>query len=190
MLTVIQNTLRSWSLAGVIYQGPNTSGDEGQAISPADLIFSFVDTRIQAIGIAQSYCWESPKPLEFGTASQNWEDIGWKVQVAFTALATKIRPKDHIDILRPLLRSDTRPCSRTEIKLTTRYFGTGTRGFAASEDASVAVCVLPGTELSFAEKITCHTDWSVRLASEGSKSQDSDFSAGQQGKGSSASRRP
>jgi len=33
-------------------------------------------------------------------------------------------------------------------KLTTRNFGTGTRGFAASEDASVAVCVLPGTELS------------------------------------------
>jgi hypothetical protein len=27
-------------------------------------------------------------------------------------------------------------------KLTTRDFGTGTRGFAASEDARVAVCVL------------------------------------------------
>ena len=40
-------------------------------------------------------------------------------------------------------------------KLTTRDFGTGTRGFAASEDASVAVCVLPGTELSFAGEVTC-----------------------------------
>ena len=40
-------------------------------------------------------------------------------------------------------------------KLTTRDFGTGTRGFAASEDASVAVCVLPGTELSFADEVTC-----------------------------------
>ena len=38
-------------------------------------------------------------------------------------------------------------------KLTTRDFGTGTRGFAASEDAGVAVCVLPGTELSFAGEI-------------------------------------
>lgn len=38
-------------------------------------------------------------------------------------------------------------------KLTTRDFGTGTRGFAASEDASVAVCVLPGTELSFASDV-------------------------------------
>jgi hypothetical protein len=35
-------------------------------------------------------------------------------------------------------------------KLTTRDFGTGTRGFAASEDANVAVWVQPGTELSFA----------------------------------------
>src|SRR5215831_8959828 len=40
-------------------------------------------------------------------------------------------------------------------KLTTRYFGTGTRGFAASEDANVVVCVRPGTELSFAREVTC-----------------------------------
>jgi hypothetical protein len=40
-------------------------------------------------------------------------------------------------------------------KLTTRDFGMGTRGFSASEDASVAVCVLPGTELSFAGEVTC-----------------------------------
>jgi hypothetical protein len=40
-------------------------------------------------------------------------------------------------------------------KLTTRHFGTGTRGFAAPEDSSVAVCVLPGTELSFAGEVTC-----------------------------------
>jgi hypothetical protein len=38
-------------------------------------------------------------------------------------------------------------------KLTTRDFGTGTRGFAASEDARIAVCVLPGTELAFAHKV-------------------------------------
>jgi len=72
-------------------------------VAPGDLIFSFMDTRIQAIGIAQSYCWESPKPLEFGSAGENWENIGWKVKVAFTSLDQKIRPKDHIDVLRPLL---------------------------------------------------------------------------------------
>jgi hypothetical protein len=40
-------------------------------------------------------------------------------------------------------------------KLTTRNFGTGTRGFAASEDVNVAVCVRPGTELSFADEVCC-----------------------------------
>jgi hypothetical protein len=38
-------------------------------------------------------------------------------------------------------------------RLTTRDFGTGTRGFAASENPSVAVCVLPGTELAFAHDV-------------------------------------
>jgi hypothetical protein len=72
-------------------------------VAPGDLILSFVDTRIVAIGIAQSYCWESPKPTEFGTAGQNWENVGWRVRVAFTQLLHQVRPKDHIDLLRPLL---------------------------------------------------------------------------------------
>src|SRR6266478_4167877 len=72
-------------------------------VAPGDLILSFMDTRILAVGIAQSYAWESPKPLEFGSAGENWEGIGWRVKVQFTELAKKIRPKDHIEILRPLL---------------------------------------------------------------------------------------
>jgi hypothetical protein len=40
-------------------------------------------------------------------------------------------------------------------RLTTRNFNTGTRGFAAPEDAKTAVCVLPGTELAFARAICC-----------------------------------
>ena len=43
--------------------------------------------------------------------------------------------------------------SKVGDKLATRDFGTGTRGFAASEDATMAVCVLPGTELAFAHEI-------------------------------------
>src|SRR3954463_13258210 len=40
-------------------------------------------------------------------------------------------------------------------KLATRNFGTGTRGFAAPEDATTAVCVLPGTELAFSKEVAC-----------------------------------
>jgi putative restriction endonuclease len=72
-------------------------------VAPGDLILSFMDTRILAVGVAQSYCWESPKPLEFGSSGENWENIGWRAKVHFTELTNKVRPKDHIDILRPLL---------------------------------------------------------------------------------------
>ena len=41
-------------------------------------------------------------------------------------------------------------------KLTTRNFGTGTRGFAAS------VCVLPGTELSFAGEVASMSQFGWR----------------------------
>jgi hypothetical protein len=44
-------------------------------------------------------------------------------------------------------------------KLTTRDFGTQTRGFSVSEDMSVAVCVLPGTELSFADEVRLVRRW-------------------------------
>jgi hypothetical protein len=43
--------------------------------------------------------------------------------------------------------------AKIDDKLTTRDFGTGTRGFAASENPSVAVCVPPGTELAFAHEV-------------------------------------
>jgi len=40
-------------------------------------------------------------------------------------------------------------------KLTTRNFGLGTHGFAAPEDPTVAVCVLPGTEIAFSQEPAC-----------------------------------
>ena len=56
----------------------------------------FVDTLIAYVGVAQSFCWESPKPTEFGTAGQYWENIGWKVRVQFTPVVQRVRPKDHM----------------------------------------------------------------------------------------------
>jgi hypothetical protein len=50
----------------------------------------------------------------------------------------------------------TRPAKVGE-KLVTYNFGTGTRGFVAPEDCSVAVCVLPGTELAFETPVKYQT---------------------------------
>jgi hypothetical protein len=52
----------------------------------------------------------------------------------------------------------TRPAQVGD-KLTTRLFSWSTGGFAASEDKSVAVCLSPGTELSFAEEIRKVRSW-------------------------------
>jgi len=55
----------------------------------------------------------------------------------------------------------TRP-AKVDDKLTTRLFSWSTRGFASSEDKSVAVCLLPGTELSFAEEVRKVRSWPWR----------------------------
>jgi hypothetical protein len=78
-------------------------------VSPGDVVFSFSNTVIAATGVAQSYCRESPKPTEFGTTGQYWEDVGWKIRVQFTRLNHRTRPKDHMDLIRPLLPSRYSP---------------------------------------------------------------------------------
>jgi len=78
-------------------------------VTPGDLVFSFVDTRIVALGTVSSYCYESPKPAEFGGVGLNWEAIGWRARVNFVSLHEKIRPKDHIELLRGLLPSRYSP---------------------------------------------------------------------------------
>lgn len=99
-------------------------------VSPGDLIFSFVDTRIIAIGVANSYCWECPKPSEFGSVGQNWEDIGWRVNVSFVHLVSKIRPKDHISLLRTLLPDHYSPLQKNGNGIQSIYLTELSAGFS------------------------------------------------------------
>ena len=43
--------------------------------------------------------------------------------------------------------------------LTTRMFNAGTTGFCAPEDEGMAVCLLPGTELSFDDQVRRANNW-------------------------------
>ena len=52
----------------------------------------------------------------------------------------------------------TRP-AKVGDKLFTRRFSSGTGGFSAPEDINVAVCLLPGTELSFAYEVRRSRLW-------------------------------
>jgi hypothetical protein len=72
-------------------------------VAPGDLVFSFCDTRIRAVGIARSHAYEAPKPAEFGQAGRNWDDIGWRTDVTFSEIPLDFRPSAWIERLRPLL---------------------------------------------------------------------------------------
>ena len=67
--------------------------------------------------------------------------------------------------------------------LRTTNFNTGTRGFAAPQDSTTAVCILPGTELAFSEEVKyaprplCLL---IIVEDKNGKLQDGDLSAGQQ----------
>ena len=101
-------------------------------VSPGDVILSFCDTRIAALGIAQSYCYESPKPDEFGTTGLSWSAIGWKVDVRFQELSNRIRPKDHIQELRPFLPEKYSPLQKDGNGLQSVYLAEVSPELAAS----------------------------------------------------------
>ena len=52
----------------------------------------------------------------------------------------------------------SRPAQVRETLITTTFPRTSTRGFA-SESAPVAVCMLPGTELAFADNVKYQSHW-------------------------------
>jgi hypothetical protein len=51
----------------------------------------------------------------------------------------------------------SRPAKVGDKLVSTGFPHTITRGFASVEDPNVAVCLLPGTELAFEEKVRCET---------------------------------
>ena len=68
-------------------------------VAPGDLIFSFMDTRILAVGIAQSYCWESPKAAGIRELRPELGKYRLESESTLHGATNKVRPKDHIEIL-------------------------------------------------------------------------------------------
>lgn len=89
--------------------GQNPFYDFMREVAPGDVIFSFADTLIKALGIAQSHAYEAPKPKEFGQTGAYWDQIGWRVDVGFVELRLPIRPSERMDVLAPLLPSRYSP---------------------------------------------------------------------------------
>ncbi|MDB4017595.1 HNH endonuclease [Amylibacter sp.] len=68
-----------------------------------DIVFSFSNTLIKTVGVVSASARSSEKPKEFGKAGDAWDTDGWLVQVDYEEINNPLKPKNHMDILGPLL---------------------------------------------------------------------------------------
>ncbi len=89
-------------------------------VKSGDVVFSFADTRIKAIGRILASAETAPKP-NFGTAGGYWLNEGWHVPVEFTELQNVIRPKDIIGEIAPHLPEKFSPLQKSGAGLQSVY---------------------------------------------------------------------
>jgi hypothetical protein len=77
-------------------------------VIPGDLILSFCDTEIKAVGVASAKAVSAEKP-NFGAVGDYWDNEGWLVPVEFKELKRPVRPKDFINELLPHFRGKYDP---------------------------------------------------------------------------------
>jgi putative restriction endonuclease len=112
-------------------------------VAPGDLVFSYADTLIKAIGIATSSCYDCPKPTEFGTAGKVWGQAGWRVDVRWLELKNTIKPSSHMEALGPYLPEKYSPLTLSGSGLQSVYLTRVPPGLA---DALISLIVLEATQ--------------------------------------------
>jgi putative restriction endonuclease len=113
---VNQNQTYKYEVPGGFLWSPKTRGDGArnyfymtmEEVSPGDVVFSYCDTFIKAIGIVQRSAVTAPKP-NFQSAGSNWSDVGWYVEVEFSEIKDPIRPKEFMGQIGPLLADKYAP---------------------------------------------------------------------------------
>jgi putative restriction endonuclease len=101
-------------------------------VAPGDVVFSFADGMVKAIGLVASHAYESPKPMEFGQAGAYWDNIGWRVDVGFIELKGKVRPAEHMAQLAPRLPGKYAPLLPNGSGLQSVYLTHVSESFAAA----------------------------------------------------------
>jgi putative restriction endonuclease len=129
-----------WSPKRKANGAANAFYDFMREVQPGDVVFSFADTTIKAIGIVSSYAYEAPKPLEFGQAGAYWELIGWRVDIRFVELRLPVRPASYMDVLAPFLPKRYSPLLPDGRGLQSVYLT------IVSEDFAAALIDLLGSE--------------------------------------------
>jgi len=159
---VNQNQTYGTELKGNFLWSPKTRSDGSRnefydnmrLLEPGDIAFSFKDTRIQALSVVTGRAQTGPKP-NFGTAGMNWSKEGWFVPVSYCEFERPVRPKDHIEELRPFLPSRYSPLQHSGNGLQSIYLAAVPEqlaqaliqliGYDQFEEALAAVTGFPNT---------------------------------------------
>lgn len=107
---VNQNQTYKFEIPGGFLWSPKTRSDGGrnpfymtmEQVEPGDIVFSYCDASIKAIGVVQRKAETAPKP-DFRNAGSNWANEGWYVSVEFKEALNPIKPKKYLDQLRPFI---------------------------------------------------------------------------------------
>lgn len=78
-------------------------------VKPGDIVFSFAGGLILSVGVVRSHAYSHSKPTEFGSAGDDWADDGWKIDLEYHLVHKKVKPKAHIESIRPLLPTKYSP---------------------------------------------------------------------------------
>jgi hypothetical protein len=78
-------------------------------VQQGDLIFSFANAHLQAVGVAKSPCYSCPRPDEFGKVGEAWDLLGWRVDVGFQKFMHPLRITSVADKIVHLLPSRHSP---------------------------------------------------------------------------------
>lgn len=81
----------------------NKSYENMTKTSVGDLVFSYADTKIKAIGVVEESYMEQPVPSEFGNKAELWNPDGYLVRVKWEMLEEPFIPKQHLEDIRSLL---------------------------------------------------------------------------------------
>lgn len=98
-----------WSPFRNANNGYNQSYENMRLTKVGDLVFSYANGVISAVGIVTESATPSPKPTEFGTVGGYWAKEGWLVGVDFTPAPKSLKPSEYMTEIGPLLPSRYSP---------------------------------------------------------------------------------
>jgi len=81
----------------------NQTYENMKFVRPGDVVFSYANGQIGAVGQVTEAASASPKPSEFGKVGDYWAHEGWLISVYFTPAPKPMRPTVHATTIAPLL---------------------------------------------------------------------------------------